>query len=110
MAAFAVTLIPAGLLYGGISETADSVSAPVTALASVAALVVSFLIMVNSWQWTLVRTPIEFIPDEADGKRPMSDRLRDWRNHPRIAPALALAGVVLISIVGNKLSDLIPWP
>ena len=110
MAAMAVTLIPAGLLYGGIVATADKVSAVVTALASVVAVVVGFLIMVNSWQWTLIRTPIEFVPDDAGAKPSVFARVKDWRRHPRIAKVLALAGVVLISILANKLSDLIPWP
>jgi hypothetical protein len=110
MAAMAVTLIPAGLLYGGIVATADEVSAVITALASVAALVACFFIMVNSWQWTLVRTPIDFVSDDAGAKQSIFGRAKDWRGHPRIAKVLALAGVVLISILANKLSDLIPWP
>jgi hypothetical protein len=109
-AALAVTLIPAGLFYGGILATAGEVPAGVTALASVAALVACFFILINSWQWTLVRTPVEFVPDDADAKKSVAARFKDWRRHPRIASVLALAGVVLISILANKLSDLIPWP
>ena len=110
MAAMAVTLVPAGLLYGGIVATADEVSTVITALASVVALVACFFIMVNSWQWTLVRTPIDFVSDDAGAKQSIFARVKDWRGHPRIAKVLALAGVVLISILANKLSDLIPWP
>jgi hypothetical protein len=109
-AAIALTLVPAGLFFSGISATAGEVPAGVTALASVAALVACFFIMVNSWQWTLVRKPIEFVRDEAVIETPITARVRAWRRHPRVLQILALAGVVLISIVANKLSDLIPWP
>lgn len=109
-AAMVLTLVPAGLFFGGISATAGEIPAGVTALASVAALVVCFFIMINSWQWTLIRTPIEFVHDEAPTETPLPARVSAWRRHPRVLQVLTLAGVVLVSIVANKLSDLIPWP
>ena len=109
-AAIAVTLIPVALAVGLVPRIADEWPAWATAVFVVAALAVSFVVMVNSRQWTLVRTPLDLVPDDAPERTDMRARAGAFLRRPRVAAIVAVAGVVVVGIVTNKLSDLIPWP
>lgn len=109
-AAIAVTLVPVALALRIGTSLAEEWPAWATALFAAAALAVCFVVMVNSWQWTLVRTPLDLIPNDAPERRDIRARVGAFLGHPRVARVLALAGVIVIGIVTNKISDVIHWP
>ncbi len=109
-AAFATTLVPAALTFGVFTERDGHWPDWARGVLLLAGLTLTFAVMVNSWQWTLVRTPLEFVPDDAQSEEDLRRRITAVLRRPRVAKAVALVGVIAVGILSNKLSDVIPWP
>jgi hypothetical protein len=110
--ALATTLVPVGLFVGVGTRISDKWPAWAVVLYGVAALVATFTIMVNSWQWTLVRTPLELVPDDAaqPERAELRARVTAVLRRRRVSRVVALIGVIALGVATNKLSDLLPWP
>jgi hypothetical protein len=63
-------------------------------------------------QWTLVRTPLELIPDDAaqPERAELRARVTAVLRRRRVSRVVALIGVIALGVATNKLSDLLPWP
>lgn len=110
-ASFATAAVPGAFMFALVVRLAEVWPDWATVLVALAALAVGFLILINSWQWTLLRTPLVLVADlDARPGTEVRMRFRAFFERRLVARICALAGVVLLSIVANKLSDLIPWP
>lgn len=110
MAAAAITMVPAALTYAIAADRWDHWPHVLVVLFAIAGTLATLWVMTHSWQWTLYRTPLEFVPDEAPLKPDRRGQVERFLRKSWATKAIALLGLLLVGIVTNKLSDLIPWP
>ena len=77
---------------------------------ALALLVVSGVLFVKTFDWVKWKIPLEFVPDTAEARVPLIEQYQRVRGNRWVAGGLAVLGALLLAIIGNKLSDLIPWP
>jgi hypothetical protein len=110
LTAVAITLVPAALFYGIAADRWDNWPHALSILVGIIGVPVTFWVMVHSWQWTLYRTPVEFVPDEAPPGADWRGSIENFFRRSWVAKALALVGILALGVITNKISELIPWP
>jgi hypothetical protein len=109
-AAIAMTMVLGALTVAVASDRSGAWPTWLLVVEVVVGLTLTLVVMVNSWQWTLVRTAVEFVPDGSTAEEPWTARVKRLRRERWVASLVGLAGVIAVGIFTNKLSDLIHWP
>jgi hypothetical protein len=106
----AVATVPMALTFGIASERDDNWSDWVQVPFVIVGIAITFAGLAWAIGWIAVKTPLEFVPDDAPSREDVHVRVLGLFRFPWVTRILALLGVVAIGVITNKISDVIPWP
>ena len=110
LAAVAITALPGIATYALVVSRWEAWPNALVLLIAAAGLAITVWTLGKGWEWTLYRTPLEFVPDEVPPPANRVGQAKAVLARPWVARIVGVTGVLILGIVANKLSDLIHWP